>query len=52
VVPIGPTGSDQTLTVITRTPAGLSEVESIPCRFVPLVGASGFHDSGGEEPRP
>jgi len=52
VVPIGPAGSDQTLTVITRTPAGLSEVESIPCRFVPLVGASGFHDSGGEEPRP
>ena len=52
VVPIGPAGSDQTLTVITRTPAGLSEVESIPCRFVPLVGASGFREPGDEEPGP
>jgi len=52
VVPIGPAGSDQVLTVITRTPAGLSEVESIPCRFVPLVGASGFREPGDEEPGP
>ena len=42
VVPIGPAGRDQVLTVITRSADGLHEVESIPCRFVPLVGAGGF----------
>jgi len=42
VVPIGPAGRDQVLTVITRSADGLHEVETIPCRFVPLVGAGGF----------
>jgi protein-L-isoaspartate(D-aspartate) O-methyltransferase len=51
VVPIGPAGRDQILTVISRSAAGLSEVQSIPCRFVPLVGESGFRDIGDEEPR-
>jgi hypothetical protein len=50
-VPIGPAGRDQILTVISRSAAGLSEVQSIPCRFVPLVGESGFRDTGDEEPR-
>ena len=44
VVPIGPAGRDQVLTVITRSAEGLREVESIPCRFVPLVGAGGFDE--------
>ena len=44
VVPIGPAGRDQVLTVITRSADGLHEVESIPCRFVPLVGAGGFDE--------
>jgi len=50
VVPIGPAGRDQVLTVVTKTAAGVSEVESIPCRFVPLVGKSGFADDAGDEP--
>ncbi len=44
VVPVGPAGGDQMLTVVSRTAEGLREVESIPCRFVPLVGASGFDE--------
>jgi len=44
VVPVGPAGGDQVLRVVSRTPEGLREVESIPCRFVPLVGASGFDE--------
>ena len=51
VVPIGPAGGDQVLTVISRTAAGLREVESIPCRFVPLVGASGFDETDDSGPR-
>jgi len=47
VVPIGPAGRDQVLTVIERTPDGLREVESVPCRFVPLLGESGFQPEGG-----
>jgi protein-L-isoaspartate(D-aspartate) O-methyltransferase len=44
VVPVGPAGGDQVLRVVSRTAEGLREVESIPCRFVPLVGASGFDE--------
>lgn len=51
VVPIGPAGRDQVLTVVTRSAAGLREVESVPCRFVPLVGASGFPEGPDEERR-
>ena len=50
VVPIGPAGGDQVLVVVTRTAAGLHAVESIPCRFVPLVGESGYRDVEDEEP--
>ena len=45
MVPIGPAGGDQVLTVVTRSAEGLREVESIPCRFVPLVGAGGFAET-------
>jgi protein-L-isoaspartate(D-aspartate) O-methyltransferase len=44
VVPVGPAGGDQVLKVVSKTAQGLREVESIPCRFVPLVGASGFDE--------
>ena len=46
----GPAGGDQVLVVVTRTAAGLHAVESIPCRFVPLVGESGYRDVEDEEP--
>ncbi len=48
VVPIGPAGGDQVLTVVVKMADGVREVESIPCRFVPLVGASGFDE--GDDP--
>ncbi|HMK92613.1 MAG TPA: protein-L-isoaspartate(D-aspartate) O-methyltransferase [Thermoleophilia bacterium] len=47
VVPVGPAGRDQVLHVIERTADGLREVESVPCRFVPLLGESGFQVEGG-----
>ncbi len=50
VVPIGPAGGDQVLVVVTRTADGWHEVESIPCRFVPLLGESGYHEPEGKEP--
>jgi protein-L-isoaspartate(D-aspartate) O-methyltransferase len=50
VVPIGPAGGDQVLVVVTRTADGWHEVESIPCRFVPLLGESGYRDVEGQEP--
>ena len=41
VVPVG--GEDgQRLEVIVRSPEGPAVVRSVPCRFVPLVGAEGF----------
>jgi protein-L-isoaspartate(D-aspartate) O-methyltransferase len=41
VVPVGgPHG--QRLEVIVRSPEGPAVVRSVPCRFVPLVGAEGF----------
>ena len=41
VVPVGgPHG--QRLEVIVRSPAGPAVTRSVPCRFVPLVGAEGF----------
>jgi len=51
VVPIGPAGGDQVLTVVSRTATGLREVEGIPCRFVPLVGAGGFDEADDAGPR-
>jgi protein-L-isoaspartate(D-aspartate) O-methyltransferase len=41
VVPVGgPEG--QRLEVIVRSPEGPAVMKSVPCRFVPLVGAEGF----------
>jgi protein-L-isoaspartate(D-aspartate) O-methyltransferase len=41
VVPVG--GQEgQRLEVIVRSPEGPAVVRSVPCRFVPLVGAEGF----------
>ncbi len=41
VVPIGDTHG-QRLEVAVRSPEGPAVVHSVPCRFVPLVGAGGF----------
>ncbi len=46
VVPVG-TLRDQWLEVVERGPDGPEAARSVPCRFVPLVGAAGF-----DEPRP
>jgi protein-L-isoaspartate(D-aspartate) O-methyltransferase len=35
----------QDLVLVARTPTGPVERSSIPCRFVPLVGAEGFSDA-------
>ena len=41
VVPVGgPEG--QRLEIIVRSPEGPAVLESVPCRFVPLLGAEGF----------
>jgi protein-L-isoaspartate(D-aspartate) O-methyltransferase len=41
VVPVGgPEG--QRLELVVRSPEGPAVVRSVPCRFVPLVGAQGF----------
>ena len=41
VVPVG--GQEgQRLEVIVRSPEGPAVARSVPCRFVPLVGAEGF----------
>jgi protein-L-isoaspartate(D-aspartate) O-methyltransferase len=44
VVPVG-TLRDQDLVLVVRTPAGPKTARSVPCRFVPLVGAQGFRSS-------
>jgi protein-L-isoaspartate(D-aspartate) O-methyltransferase len=41
VVPVGGQHG-QRLEVIVRSPEGPAVARSIPCRFVPLVGAEGF----------
>lgn len=41
VVPVG-TSRGQRLEVAVRSPEGPAVVHSVPCRFVPLVGAEGF----------
>jgi protein-L-isoaspartate(D-aspartate) O-methyltransferase len=41
VVPVGGRG-DQQLQVIEKRPGGPEIVGSVPCRFVPLLGAGGF----------
>jgi protein-L-isoaspartate(D-aspartate) O-methyltransferase len=42
-VPIG-SRSGQRLALVVRTPEGPAEVRSLPCRYVPLLGAEGFSD--------
>ena len=44
VVPVG-TLRDQELVLVVRTPEGPEVARSVPCRFVPLVGAQGFRSS-------
>jgi protein-L-isoaspartate(D-aspartate) O-methyltransferase len=34
----------QELVRVVRTPAGPVETRSLPCRFVPLIGAEGFRE--------
>jgi protein-L-isoaspartate(D-aspartate) O-methyltransferase len=41
VVPIG-SRADQRLVLTVRSPEGPAEVRSLPCRYVPLLGAEGF----------
>ena len=41
VVPVGGRGG-QRLEVIVRSPEGPAIIRTVPCRFVPLVGAEGF----------
>ena len=41
VVPVGPR-DEQRLEVVVRTPEGPATLHTIPCRFVPLLGAEGF----------
>ena len=43
VVPVGDSWG-QLLEVVVRTPDGPAVARSVPCRFVPLVGAEGFAD--------
>jgi protein-L-isoaspartate(D-aspartate) O-methyltransferase len=51
VVPVG-SRRDQRLEVVIRTESGPEVVRSVPCRFVPLVGAEGFDEQGsGHLPR-
>jgi protein-L-isoaspartate(D-aspartate) O-methyltransferase len=46
VVPRG-SRKAQRLVLVVRTPDGPVERASVPCRFVPLVGAGGFTGGGG-----
>ena len=41
VVPVG-RRSDQQLQLVVRSPEGPAVLRSVPCRFVPLLGAEGF----------
>jgi protein-L-isoaspartate(D-aspartate) O-methyltransferase len=43
VVPVGG-GRGQRLEVAVRSPEGPAVVHSVPCRFVPLIGAEGFRE--------
>jgi protein-L-isoaspartate(D-aspartate) O-methyltransferase len=46
VIPVGPR-REQLLRVVVRSPEGPAVLRSVPCRFVPLLGAEGF--AGGFE---
>lgn len=44
VVPVGPRW-EQRLDVVVRSPEGPATLRTVPCRFVPLLGAEGFRES-------
>jgi protein-L-isoaspartate(D-aspartate) O-methyltransferase len=44
VIPVGRRGA-QRLELVVRSPEGPAVLRSVPCRFVPLLGAEGFADS-------
>jgi protein-L-isoaspartate(D-aspartate) O-methyltransferase len=43
VVPVGPR-REQLLEVVVRSPEGPATLKTVPCRFVPLLGAEGFRE--------
>jgi protein-L-isoaspartate(D-aspartate) O-methyltransferase len=43
VIPVGPR-RQQRLELVVRSPEGPAILRSVPCRFVPLLGAEGFSD--------
>ncbi|MDX6442628.1 MAG: protein-L-isoaspartate(D-aspartate) O-methyltransferase [Gaiellaceae bacterium] len=43
VIPVGPR-REQLLEVVVRSPEGPATLRTVPCRFVPLLGAEGFRD--------
>jgi protein-L-isoaspartate(D-aspartate) O-methyltransferase len=43
VIPVGPR-REQLLEVVVRSPEGPAILRTVPCRFVPLLGAEGFRD--------
>jgi protein-L-isoaspartate(D-aspartate) O-methyltransferase len=43
VVPVGPR-HEQLLEVVVRSPEGPAILKTVPCRFVPLLGAEGFRE--------
>jgi protein-L-isoaspartate(D-aspartate) O-methyltransferase len=43
VIPVGPR-HEQLLEVVVRSPQGPATLTTVPCRFVPLLGAEGFED--------
>jgi len=50
VLPVG-TEKGQRLEVVVRTPEGPAVLRSVPCRFVPLLGAEGFGSVSRRERR-
>ncbi len=46
VVPVG-TRRDQWLEIVERAPDGARRSRTVPCRFVPLLGAAGFDEHRG-----
>ncbi|HSC92756.1 MAG TPA: protein-L-isoaspartate(D-aspartate) O-methyltransferase [Gaiellaceae bacterium] len=47
VIPVG-SRHGQELELVVRSPEGPATVRTVPCRFVPLLGAKGFEEGGFE----
>jgi protein-L-isoaspartate(D-aspartate) O-methyltransferase len=47
VVPVGASGRDQQLTIVTRTDEGFTRETDVYCRFVPLLGEAAFTTGEG-----